>query len=265
MSIIYGTLERLEAEQSIPETGSGNAVSPRQVVESEGLLGSIVAVALIVVLTGTSLMLWRQAEELLGTPNATLNPPVVESTVPETSADEVWSTVGPESADTSADTVGPAGRIIAVQSAEPVVPVPPESVVVTSAPPVAEEERPPASTSVEESVAAIPETPVAVKDHQTEAQQSTVLQGDVTADERDTAILPARVDEVIDNSRSALSRGQYQQALSALEALQADPENEFRLAQMINEFEALGPNQGAVLSYAPYISSLLSDDPFENL
>ena len=53
--------------------------------------------------------------------------------------------------------------------------------------------------------------------------------------------------------------------LSALEALQADPQNEIHLSQMINEFEALGPNQGAVLSYAPYISSLLSDDPFENL
>ena len=53
--------------------------------------------------------------------------------------------------------------------------------------------------------------------------------------------------------------------LSALEALEADPQNEIHLSQMINEFEALGPNQGAVLSYAPYISSLLSDDPFENL
>ena len=53
--------------------------------------------------------------------------------------------------------------------------------------------------------------------------------------------------------------------LSALEALQADPQNESHLRKMINEFEALGPNQGAVLSYAPYISSLLSDDPYENL
>ena len=37
------------------------------------------------------------------------------------------------------------------------------------------------------------------------------------------------------------------------------------VVDMINEFQSLGPNQGAVLSYAPYISALLSDDPYENL
>lgn len=53
--------------------------------------------------------------------------------------------------------------------------------------------------------------------------------------------------------------------ISALEALQADPRNESNLSRMIDEFEALGPNQGAVLTYAPYIGILLSDDPFSNL
>ena len=52
--------------------------------------------------------------------------------------------------------------------------------------------------------------------------------------------------------------------LSALEALQADPQNEALLSQMIDEFEALGPSQGAVLTYAPYIGLLLSDDPFSS-
>ena len=50
--------------------------------------------------------------------------------------------------------------------------------------------------------------------------------------------------------------------LSALEALQADPQNESYLSRMINEFNALGSLQGAVLTYAPYIGMLLSDDPF---
>ncbi len=50
--------------------------------------------------------------------------------------------------------------------------------------------------------------------------------------------------------------------LAALEALQADPMNESHLSRMIDEFEALGPNQGAVLTYAPYIGVLLSDDTF---
>jgi hypothetical protein len=52
--------------------------------------------------------------------------------------------------------------------------------------------------------------------------------------------------------------------LSALEALQTEPSNEALLSRMIDEFEALGRNQGAVLTYAPYIGLLLSDDPFSN-
>lgn len=50
--------------------------------------------------------------------------------------------------------------------------------------------------------------------------------------------------------------------LSALEELQADPSNESHMSRVANEFEALGPAQGAVLTYAPYIGILLSDDPF---
>ena len=52
--------------------------------------------------------------------------------------------------------------------------------------------------------------------------------------------------------------------LSALETLREDPLNESHLSRMIEEFEALGPSQGAVLTYAPYIGLLLSDDPFSN-
>lgn len=52
--------------------------------------------------------------------------------------------------------------------------------------------------------------------------------------------------------------------LSALEALHSDPLNDALLSRMIDEFEALGPRQGAVLTYAPYIGILLSDDPFSN-
>ena len=50
--------------------------------------------------------------------------------------------------------------------------------------------------------------------------------------------------------------------ISALEALQADPQSEEKLSNVIKEFHALGPTQGAILTYAPYITSLLSDDPF---
>jgi hypothetical protein len=50
--------------------------------------------------------------------------------------------------------------------------------------------------------------------------------------------------------------------LTALEALKAEPENESCFGQFVAAFDALGPRQGAVLTYAPYIGILLSDDRF---
>jgi hypothetical protein len=50
--------------------------------------------------------------------------------------------------------------------------------------------------------------------------------------------------------------------LTALEALKEEPENETCFGQLVAEFDNLGPQQGAVLTYAPYINMLLTDDPF---
>ena len=47
--------------------------------------------------------------------------------------------------------------------------------------------------------------------------------------------------------------------LSALKALQSEPENIAQLSRLAQEFDALGPAQGAVLTYAPYIGILLTD------
>ena len=49
----------------------------------------------------------------------------------------------------------------------------------------------------------------------------------------------------------------------ALEALRAEPDNPARFTDLVNAFEDLGPRQGAVLTYAPYLGILLSDDPFD--
>ncbi|MFT5656973.1 MAG: hypothetical protein ACI9KN_000244 [Gammaproteobacteria bacterium] len=50
--------------------------------------------------------------------------------------------------------------------------------------------------------------------------------------------------------------------LTALETLKQDPENESSFGQLVEAFDNLGPQQGAVLTYAPYVNTLLSDDPF---
>jgi len=47
--------------------------------------------------------------------------------------------------------------------------------------------------------------------------------------------------------------------LSALKALVSDPEDVKSLRLLANEFDALGPSQGAVLTYAPYIGILLTE------
>ena len=52
--------------------------------------------------------------------------------------------------------------------------------------------------------------------------------------------------------------------ISVLEALKEDPNNESLLLQLSDTFKALGIIQGAVITYAPYISLLLSYDLFEN-
>ncbi len=51
--------------------------------------------------------------------------------------------------------------------------------------------------------------------------------------------------------------------ISSLAELQQDPQSEAKLLQVLESFNGLGVSQGAVLTYAPYVSSLLSDDPYD--
>jgi len=78
-------------------------------------------------------------------------------------------------------------------------------------------------------------------------------------------IKPVRVesiDESIQMLEQHLDAEEIKPLLSALEALKAEPANESYFARLIKAFDDLGPRQGAVLTYAPYVSLLLSDDPF---
>lgn len=74
----------------------------------------------------------------------------------------------------------------------------------------------------------------------------------------------AKIDNAIKMLGSYVDSENIEPLVSALEALKADPLNESRLADVLRAFNGLGPAQGAVLTYAPYVSVLLSDDPFGN-
>ena len=77
-----------------------------------------------------------------------------------------------------------------------------------------------------------------------------------------TKVIPVRVDETIQMLKQHLDGDEIDALITALEALKAAPENEASFAQLLKAFDDLGPRQGAALTYAPYVSLLLSDDPF---
>jgi hypothetical protein len=79
---------------------------------------------------------------------------------------------------------------------------------------------------------------------------------------------PVRV-EAVEESINMLSEyiggAEIDPLLSVLKALQSEPENIEHLSRLAREFDALGPGQGAVLTYAPYIGILMSDGAPRNL
>jgi len=70
-----------------------------------------------------------------------------------------------------------------------------------------------------------------------------------------------KVDQAIQMLERYLAADDIRPFLAALEALKAEPQNERCFDKMENAFNDLGIMQGAVLTYAPYISILLADDP----
>ena len=75
---------------------------------------------------------------------------------------------------------------------------------------------------------------------------------------------PAKIDASIEALKEFVKDASIDPLISLLEALKQDPSNEPLLLELSDTFKALGIIQGAVLTYAPYISLLLSYDLFEN-
>jgi len=53
--------------------------------------------------------------------------------------------------------------------------------------------------------------------------------------------------------------------VTVLENLKNDTLNQSLLEQLFKEFNELGIIRGAVLTYAPYVNIMLSDEPFDEL
>ncbi len=74
----------------------------------------------------------------------------------------------------------------------------------------------------------------------------------------------ASVEEAIQMLEQHLNTEEIKPLITALRALNKDPENELYFGQLVKAFDDLGPRQGAVLTYAPYVNILMSNDPFGN-
>ena len=71
-----------------------------------------------------------------------------------------------------------------------------------------------------------------------------------------------RMDESIELLKQFINDSSIEPLIAALEALKKDPDNASLLDALTETFAALGIVQGSVLTYAPYVGIILSDDIF---
>ena len=73
-------------------------------------------------------------------------------------------------------------------------------------------------------------------------------------------VKPENIQETIDMLCTYLNADDIKPFLATLEALKETPDSKQKFDDMVQAFEALGPMQGPVLAYAPYIVSLMIED-----
>lgn len=70
------------------------------------------------------------------------------------------------------------------------------------------------------------------------------------------------LENAINMLQTYVNNDEIKPLISSLNTLIQSPEDPAKLAEVATVFNELGSSQGAVLTYAPYISIMLSDDPF---
>lgn len=74
----------------------------------------------------------------------------------------------------------------------------------------------------------------------------------------------ADIDIALKMLNTYMNAEDIQPLLSSLEKLKTEPQNEAFQAQVTDAFHNLDNQQGAVLTYAPYLNIFVSDDPFDD-
>ena len=88
---------------------------------------------------------------------------------------------------------------------------------------------------------------------------SEVTPADVS---KDKSISVEGIENAINMLQTYVNSEQIQPLVTALESLKQAPHDHSKLIEVATIFNELDSCQGAVLTYAPYISIMLSDDPF---
>ncbi len=70
------------------------------------------------------------------------------------------------------------------------------------------------------------------------------------------------VENAINMLKTYVNNEEIQPLITALETLKQAPQDHSKLVELATVFNELESSQGAVLTYAPYITIMLSDDPF---
>jgi len=73
-----------------------------------------------------------------------------------------------------------------------------------------------------------------------------------------------RIEESIQALELYVDSREITSLLAAMKVLKTDPQNDTYFESMENAFDNLGIEQGAVLTYAPYLSVLLSEALFKD-
>ena len=89
--------------------------------------------------------------------------------------------------------------------------------------------------------------------------------GKLSAENRKSAITREEVDTTISMLETYMDPASIYELLSTLRCLSEAPCNHERLNRVLEAFNGLGVRQGAVLSYAPFFTTLLSDTDLDNL